>query len=95
MTGNYTQTSTGVLTIQFAGHSKGQFDVLSVGGKASLGGTLQLVSLDKFGLAPGRQLQVFDRGRWGNGPASLPPSKNPYGSDTDPESDDSPITIKM
>ena len=50
VTGDYTQTSTGTLTIQLAGRKNGQFDVLSVGGKVNLGGILQVDPLDGFTL---------------------------------------------
>jgi hypothetical protein len=40
VTGNYTQASTGTLFVQIDGSSAGQLDLLAVGGKASLGGTL-------------------------------------------------------
>jgi outer membrane autotransporter protein len=51
--GNYTQTG-GTLQLQIAGASAGQYDFLSVGGHANLGGTLELVSL-------GYQPKVGDR----------------------------------
>src|SRR5271165_4117837 len=43
--GNYTQNAGGTLQLQLAGASSGQYDYLNVGGNASLGGTLQLLSL--------------------------------------------------
>jgi fibronectin-binding autotransporter adhesin len=43
--GNYTQNAGGTLQLQVAGASPGQYDSLSVGGNAKLGGTLQLLSL--------------------------------------------------
>jgi outer membrane autotransporter protein len=51
--GNYTQTTGGTLQIEIAGTAPGQFDVLSVGGHASLAGTLKLVSLGNFKLQVG------------------------------------------
>jgi len=48
VTGNYSQTPTGLLYMEFAGRQSGQYDLLSVGGTARLGGTLQLVRLDNF-----------------------------------------------
>jgi autotransporter-associated beta strand protein len=53
--GNYTQTPNGTLRIEVAGTAPGQFDLLAVGGHASLAGTLQLISLGNF------QLQVGDK----------------------------------
>jgi fibronectin-binding autotransporter adhesin len=52
--GNYTQTANGTLRIEIAGTAPGQFDLLAVGGHASLAGTLQLIRLGNF------QLQVGD-----------------------------------
>jgi len=52
--GNYTQTASGTLRIEIAGTAPRQFDLLAVGGHASLAGTLQLRSLGNF------QLQVGD-----------------------------------
>jgi fibronectin-binding autotransporter adhesin len=42
--GNYTQNAGGTLQLQVAGANAGQYDFLSVGGNANLGGTLQLIS---------------------------------------------------
>jgi outer membrane autotransporter protein len=53
--GNYTQTPGGTLRIEIAGTAPGQFDLLAVGGHASLAGTLQLSRLGNF------QLQVGDK----------------------------------
>jgi autotransporter-associated beta strand protein len=53
--GNYTQTAGGTLRIEIAGTAPGQFDLLRVGGHASLAGTLQLIRLGNF------QLQVGDK----------------------------------
>jgi outer membrane autotransporter protein len=43
--GNYTQTAGGTLQLEVAGPNPGQYDTLTVGGNAALGGTLQLISL--------------------------------------------------
>jgi autotransporter-associated beta strand protein/T5SS/PEP-CTERM-associated repeat protein len=48
--GNYTQASTGLLKIEIAGAALPQHDLLSVGGTATLNGTLQLVQLNNFKL---------------------------------------------
>ena len=51
--GNYTQTANGTLRIEIAGTAPGQFDLLAVGGHASLAGTLQLLRLGNFQLHVG------------------------------------------
>jgi fibronectin-binding autotransporter adhesin len=48
ITGNYIQTSSGILDLEFAGPGAGQFDVLNIGGSSSLSGTLDLVGLAGF-----------------------------------------------
>jgi len=50
VSGNYTQTSNGVLKIEIGGRGISEHDLLTVGGVAALDGTLQLVRLDKFKL---------------------------------------------
>jgi outer membrane autotransporter protein len=45
VTGNYTQTAGGTLQLHVAGANPSQYDTLTVGGNAALGGTLQLLSL--------------------------------------------------
>jgi autotransporter-associated beta strand protein len=52
VTGNYTQNPGGTLRIRVAGVATGQHDLLAVGGHATLGGTLQLISLGGFSLNP-------------------------------------------
>jgi outer membrane autotransporter protein len=54
--GNYTQTAGGILRIEIAGTAPGQFDLLRVGGHASLAGTLQLVRLNNFQLQVGNKV---------------------------------------
>ena len=56
VTGNYTQNPGGTLRIGVAGVAPGQHDLLAVGGHATLGGTLQLISLGGFSLQPGNQI---------------------------------------
>jgi len=56
VTGNYTQNPGGTLRIGVAGVAAGQHDLLAVGGHATLGGTLQLISLGGFSLQPGNQI---------------------------------------
>ncbi len=55
VSGNYTQTANGTLRIEIAGTALGQFDLLAVGGHASLAGTLQLSRVGNF------QLQIGDK----------------------------------
>jgi fibronectin-binding autotransporter adhesin len=59
--GNYTQNAGGTLQLNIAGRSAGQFDVLNVGGNASLNGTLRLLNL---GYQPqnGDKLQLVNTG---------------------------------
>jgi autotransporter-associated beta strand protein len=56
VTGNYTQNPGGTLRIGVAGVAAGQHDLLKVGGHATLGGTLQLISLGGFSLQPGNEI---------------------------------------
>lgn len=58
VTGNYTQTSNGTLSILLQDKSKSGHGLLQVGGRASLNGTLQLVSLDHFDLQPGSKITI-------------------------------------
>lgn len=53
--GNYAQNSGGNLAIEVGGRNSGEFDLLAMGGNASLNGHLQLVRLNNF------QLQIGDR----------------------------------
>jgi hypothetical protein len=48
VTGDYTQTATGKLTLKLGGVGAGQYDKLNVSGKATLAGTLQLNSINGF-----------------------------------------------
>jgi len=50
ISGNYTQAPSGLLRIEIGGRDLSRHDLLSVGGAANLGGTLQLVRLDHFRL---------------------------------------------
>jgi outer membrane autotransporter protein len=51
--GNYTQHAGGTLQLGLGGSAAGQYDVLRVNGRAALGGTLQLFSLNGFQPKPG------------------------------------------
>ncbi len=46
--GNYTQNAGGTLQLRLGGSAPGQFDVLNVGGRAALDGTLQLLAIHGF-----------------------------------------------
>jgi outer membrane autotransporter protein len=59
--GNYTQNASGTLELQVAGANSGQYDFLSVGGNAAVGGTLQLISLG-FQPTAGNQLTLVTSG---------------------------------
>ena len=48
VTGNFTQASGGTLRMEVEGREAGAFDVLDVGGSATLGGTLDLVTSASF-----------------------------------------------
>ncbi|WP_237705543.1 autotransporter family protein [Chthoniobacter flavus] len=80
LTGNFVQGPTGTLVIQFAGHSKGQFDVFSVDGSAKLNGTLQLQALDKFKLRRGDNFQFLTAG--GGISGKFADVVNPFVTDT-------------
>ena len=60
VTGNYVQTG-GTLQFNVAGGSPGQYDTVNVGGNASLGGTLQLLS-GGFVPKPGNLLTLMTTG---------------------------------
>ena len=80
VTGNYTQTAAGTLLIQFAGQSKGKFDVLAVDGAAKLNGTLRLEALDKFKLRRGDNFKFLTAGGGVSGGFSQ--VENPFVTDT-------------
>lgn len=53
--GNYNQSNSGTLRIEIAGRDPGQYDLLTIGGTASLGGRIQILRRNNF------QLQLGDR----------------------------------
>jgi fibronectin-binding autotransporter adhesin len=59
--GNYTENAGGTLQLQVTGANPGQYDTLNVGGNATLGGTLQLLSLG-FHPEAGNQLTLVTSG---------------------------------
>src|SRR5262249_16019996 len=54
--GNYTQTANGTLRIEVAGLGVNQHDILVVNGKATLGGTLDVIPLNNFQFQPGNEI---------------------------------------
>jgi hypothetical protein len=59
ITGAYTQTAAGALDANIAGTSSGQFNLLTVGGAASLGGTLNIGLLNKFVPSVGDTFEIL------------------------------------
>ena len=80
VSGDYTQNPNGTLRIEVAGTAPGQFDVLAVGGHASLAGTLQLIRLGNFQLQVGDKLTFLTAGRGVSGTFST--IQNPFLSNT-------------
>ena len=62
ITGNYTQTAAGTLRIEIAGNAAGQFDLLAVGGKATIAGTAQFITLNNFAPAGGDRFTFLTAG---------------------------------
>jgi hypothetical protein len=63
ITGDYTQTSTGVLTLKIGGYNPGtDFDQLNVSGTATLDGTVNITLLNGFTPTPGDGFQVLTFG---------------------------------
>lgn len=59
ITGNYTENATGVLKIKIGGAGAGQYDTLSVGGTATLGGAVQVTLIGGFTPLPTDQFQIL------------------------------------
>jgi outer membrane autotransporter protein len=74
--GNYTQSANGTLRIEVAGIAPGQFDLLAVGGHASLAGTLQLVRLGNVQLHVGDKITFLTAG--GGVSGSFTTIQNPF-----------------
>lgn len=62
ITGNYTQSAAGSLTIEAAGVGVGQFDKLTASGTASLNGTLNLSLINGYVPQPGDRIEVMTFG---------------------------------
>jgi hypothetical protein len=62
VTGNYTQTASGVLDINLGGTAPGQFDVLAVGGLATLDGTMNVSLVNGFHPSLGDAFKVLTFG---------------------------------
>ena len=62
VSGNYTQTSTGKMTLQLGDASTGQYDRLSVSANAALAGTLDIQLLPGFVPEPGEEFTIVQCG---------------------------------
>jgi hypothetical protein len=63
VSGNYTESGTGVLNIDLDGTTAGtNYDVLNISGKAALGGTLNVDALGSFKPTVGQQYDILDYG---------------------------------
>src|SRR5262249_4123262 len=62
VTGNYTQTATGVLDIELGGTAPGQCDVFAVGGLATLDGTMNVTLINGFNPSLGDAFKVLTFG---------------------------------
>ena len=63
ISGDYTQTSTGVLSLKIGGYNAGtDFDQLNVTGTATLDGTINISLLNGFMPAPGDGFQILTFG---------------------------------
>jgi hypothetical protein len=67
VTGSFTQTAAGVLNMELGGVGAGTFDKLTVGGLASLNGTLNVLLINGFNPTNGNVFQILTFGsRTGN-----------------------------
>jgi autotransporter-associated beta strand protein len=80
VTANYTQNSGGSLAIEVGGRNAGQFDLLAMGGSASLNGHLQLIQLNNFTLQPGDKIIFLTAASGVNGTFSS--IDNPFSTGT-------------
>lgn len=71
--GDYIQGAGGTLETELAGTNAGQFDVLAIGGVASLGGTLTAPLLRGFTPPAGSQFQTITAGGSISGAFNIPP----------------------
>jgi autotransporter-associated beta strand protein/T5SS/PEP-CTERM-associated repeat protein len=78
--GDFTQSGSGALRIEIGGRKAGQFDLLQVGGHASLDGTLQLVRLNNFHLKRGDRIIFLTASQGVDG--EFAHVSNPFTSDT-------------
>jgi hypothetical protein len=62
ITGNYTQTQTGVLNIKLGAIEQAEYDQLQVGGRATLNGRLNVTLLDSFYAQSGDSAQIMTFG---------------------------------
>ncbi|MBI4331411.1 MAG: hypothetical protein HY673_09035, partial [Chloroflexi bacterium] len=60
ITGNYTQTASGILNVEIGGLTPGdQFDQINITGSASLDGTLNVTAINNFTPAGGNSFQIM------------------------------------
>ncbi len=62
ITGNYTQSSAGVLDVDFGGTSLTEYDQLQVSGTATLAGTLNVDLINGFTISPLQEFQIVTYG---------------------------------
>ncbi len=62
ITGAYTQTSAGTLALELGGTGAGQFDVLTVSGRATLDGTFDVSAIGGFAVQSGQSFKVLTYG---------------------------------
>ncbi|MFL6598598.1 MAG: autotransporter domain-containing protein [Chthoniobacterales bacterium] len=74
--GNYTQTTGGTLRIEIAGLGPNQHDMLVVNGKATLGGTLQVIPVNNFQFQPGNEITFLTAK--GGVSGTFNPLENPF-----------------
>jgi len=59
VTGNYTQSGVGQMTVELAGAGQGEYDVLTVTSLATIGGTLDIVLIDGFQPVLGQIFEIL------------------------------------
>jgi autotransporter-associated beta strand protein len=78
--GNYTQSASGTLRISVGGLTPGQFSLLAINGHATVGGNLQLISLNNFKLQVGNKVTFLTANGGVSGTFSS--VQNPFVSNT-------------
>jgi hypothetical protein len=62
ITGNYTQTASGILNIELGDPTQAEFDQLNIGGQATLGGTLNVILLGDYFAESGDSFRILTFG---------------------------------